>query len=520
LRNAAPPERAWSRDRCVSEEPDKDAAEQGASLDPADWEVLKRSFHAAIDQAIDHLRDIRRQPVWRPTPEAVKARLRVPLPRGAEALDAVAARFAADILPYGTGNLHPRFFGWVHGNANPAGALGEALAGLMNCNVGGRDHVAVYVERQVIEWCKEIFGFPASSSGLLTSGTSMGTVIALAAARAAQAEVDVRKLGMAASPCPLVGYASSEAHSCVAKAFDLLGFGQEALRAVPVDSEFRMSLPLLREKLAADRASGFRPAIVVASAGTVNTGAVDDIAEIARLCRAEGLWLHVDGAFGGLAVLTPEFASRLRAIAEADSIAFDFHKWLHVPYDAGCVLVRDEAAHRAAFANRRDYLAPAKRGLAGGEPWFCDYGPELSRGFRALKVWFTIATHGIDRLAETIARNCRQARELGQAVQGEPDLELLAPVELNIVCFRFLAPGLGAAALDRLNEAIVAELQLNGIAAPSTTRILGRAAIRVALTNHRTTGLDLALLLDAVRELGRSLAASAPAAEHASVGTP
>jgi aromatic-L-amino-acid/L-tryptophan decarboxylase len=485
---------------------------EGETLDPADWDMLKQSFHAAIDQAIDRLRDLREAPVWRPTPDAVKARLEAPLPRRPEALDSVLQRFAADILPFGTGNVHPRFFGWVHGAGNVAGALGEALAALMNCNVGGRDHVAVYVERQIVDWCKAIFSFPAASSGLLTSGTSMGNVIALAAARSARAEIDVPRLGMAALPRPLVGYASSEAHSSVAKAFELLGFGRDALRRVPVDAEFRLSLPDLARIIAADRAEGRHPIAVVASAGTVNTGAIDDIAGIAALCRAEGLWLHVDGAFGGLAVLVPELAPRLSAIAEADSIAFDFHKWLQVPYDSGCVLVKDERAHRAAFADRPDYLAPAKRGLAGGEPWFCEYGPELSRGFRALKVWFTIMTHGIDRLAAVIQRNCRQAERLGRHLSDARDLELLAPVSLNIVCFRFVAPGLDEAALDRLNEAIVAELQLAGIAAPSTTKIRGRTAIRVALTNHRTSDDDLAMLVSAVREIGGELSSVSVAA--------
>jgi aromatic-L-amino-acid/L-tryptophan decarboxylase len=489
-------------------------AAEGDSLDPVDWDGLKRVFHDAVEQAVDRLRDIRDAPVWRPTPDAVKARLEAPLPRAPETLDALLARFAEDMLPYGTGNLHPRFFGWVHGGGNLAGALGEMLAGLMNCNVGGRDHVAVYVERQILGWCKEIFGFPAGASGLLTSGTSMGTVIALAVARNARAEIDLRRRGLAASPRPMLGYASSEAHGSIAKAFELLGFGRDALRQVPVDAGFRLSLPLLAEMVAADRARGCLPAVVIASAGTVNTGAIDDLASLAAFCRAEGLWLHVDAAFGGLAVLTPAFAAPLAAIAGADSLAFDFHKWLQVPYDAGCVLVKDAAAHRAAFAARHDYLAPAERGLAGGEPWFCDYGPELSRGFRALKVWFTIKAHGIDRLAEAIARNCRQAELLGRAVESHADLELLAPVGLNIVCFRFLAPGLGEDALSRLNQTIVAELQLRGIAAPSTTRIRGRTAIRVALTNHRTTTEDLAILVSAVRRLGPELLAAeaAPAA--------
>jgi glutamate/tyrosine decarboxylase-like PLP-dependent enzyme len=357
----------------------------------------------------------------------------------------------------------------------------------------------------VIDWCKEIFGFPATSSGLLTSGTSMATVIALAAARSAQAGADVRRLGLAGLPKRLVGYASSEAHVSVAKAFELLGFGRDALRSVKVDREFRLSVDDLARRVAEDRAEGLAPAIVVASAGTVNTGAIDDLAAIAAFCREQHLWLHVDAALGGFAVLVPAFRARLAAMAEADSIAFDFHKWPQVPYDGGGVLVKDEAAHRGAFSTRRDYLAPAPRGLAGGEPWFSEYGPELSRGFRALKVWFSLKAHGLDGLARVIERNCRQAQHLGRAVAASGDLELLAPVSLNIVCFRFVAAGVPDAGLDRLNEDVVAELQLRGIAVPSTTRIAGRTAIRVALTNHRTADADIGILVDAVRRVAREL---------------
>jgi aromatic-L-amino-acid/L-tryptophan decarboxylase len=478
------------------------------SLDPGDWESARRTFHDAVDHAIDFLRDARDRPVWTETPAAVKESLRAALPHHPQALDDLLAQFARDILPYGTGNTHPRFFGWVHGAGNLAGVLGEMLAAAMNCNVGGRDHVAVYVERQVVEWCKEIFGFPAASSGLLTTGTSMGTVIALAAARDARAGADVRRLGIGAAAKPLVGYASSEAHSCIAKAFDLLGLGQDALRAVPVEADHRLSLARLSAMIAEDRARGLQPFLVIASAGTVNTGAIDDLAGVVALCRDEALWLHVDAAFGGLAVLVPEFRAALAPIARADSVALDFHKWLQVPYDSGAVLIADETAHRAAFAGRRDYLASASRGLAGGEPWYCDLGPELSRGFRALKIWFTIKAYGLDGLAEVIARNCRQAADLARAVAASDDLQLLAPVALNIVCFRYIAGDLPEPERDALNAAIVAELQLRGIAAPSTTRLAGRLAIRVALTNHRTTDEDLAILVRAVRRLGAELRAA------------
>jgi len=475
------------------------------SLDPEDWDATRRSFHAAADCCLEWLRDIRDRPVWQETPAAVKEALAAPLPASGASLDALVDSFRTELLPYATGNLHPRFFGWVHGAGNVAGALGEMLAGFMNSNVAGRDHVAVYVERQVIEWCKSIFGFPEGASGLVTTGTSMASIIALAVARDTKAGADIRRHGLAAAPRPPVFYASREAHGAIAKACALLGLGEAALRQVPVGADFRMSVTDLAAMIAADRAAGFAPAAVIGSAGTVNTGAIDDLAAIAALCRAEGLWLHVDAAFGGLAVLTPEFRDTLAPMREADSIAFDFHKWLQVPYDAGCVLVRDEALHRASFSARREYLAHDGAALAGGDPWFCEYGPEMSRGFRALKVWFTIKAHGIDALAQSIARNCRQARYLGSRIEASRELSLLAPVGLNIVCFRFAPVPAPDASLDTINAAIVAALQPDGIAAPSTTRLGGRLAIRVCLANHRTTTADLDLLVQEVERLGRAL---------------
>jgi glutamate/tyrosine decarboxylase-like PLP-dependent enzyme len=472
------------------------------SLDPKNWDEARRTFHDAVDRCIDWLEDIRSRPVWRETPDNVRAELAAPLDPDAQSLDRLLGIFEEDILPYATGNLHPRFFGWVHGAGTVAGALGEMLAGFMNSNVAGRDHVAVHVERQVIDWCKSLYGLPKSASGLLTSGTSMANVIALAVARDSKAGTDVRGRGL--GDARLTFYASREAHGATAKACALLGLGEGALRRVPVQADFRMDVRELAAMVASDRALGFAPAAVIASAGTVNTGAIDDLGAIAALCRRENLWLHVDAAFGGLAILTPEFREALAPIGQADSIAFDFHKWLQVPYDAGCVLVRDEARHRASFSDRREYLAHDGAALAGGDPWFCEYGPEMSRGFRALKIWFTIRAYGVAALGELVARNCRQARHLGARVGSSRTLELLAPISLNIVCFRYAeAP---ASSLDALNAGIVAALQQSGIAAPSTTRIDGRLAIRVCLTNHRTTTADLDLLADEVERVGRDLA--------------
>jgi glutamate/tyrosine decarboxylase-like PLP-dependent enzyme len=331
-------------------------------------------------------------------------------------------------------------------------------------------------------------------------------------ARHHHAGCDLRAEGLAAVPARLVGYASSEAHSSVARAFELLGLGRNALRRVPVDADYRIDTAELARAIAADRRLGFRPFCVIGTAGTVNTGAIDDLAALADLAAAQGLWLHVDGAFGALAILSPRHRALLAGIERADSLAFDFHKWLHVQYDAGCVLVRRGDLHRDAFSFHAGYLERAARGLAGGAPWPCEFGPELSRGFRALKVWFTLKEHGTRKLGAAIADNCRQAVHLASRVLEEQHLQLMAPVALNIVCFRLRAPGLDQPALDRLNAEIVADLQESGIAAPSTARLPGGLAIRVNLTNHRTTDADLDLLLEAVIACGERRLVGTPAA--------
>jgi aromatic-L-amino-acid/L-tryptophan decarboxylase len=387
------------------------------------------------------------------------------------------------------------------------------LAATMNSNCGGRDHGAVYVERCVVEWCKQMFRFPSTASGLLVSGTSMGTLIALTVARNKMAGWDVRQEGLGAQGQKLRLYASTEAHESIVKAMEVLGLGRACIRRVAVDGEFRIDLVDLQRVIAEDRAAGLQPFCVVGTAGTVNTAAIDDLAGLARIARQEGVWFHADGAFGALAVLSEELRPRLKGLELADSIAFDFHKWMHVPYDAGCVLVRDAEQHWLTFTSRPSYLEGAERGLSGGGRWFCEYGPELSRGFRALKVWFTLKTYGVQALGAAILQNCQQAQFLADRIRREPELELLAEPTLNIVCFRFRSEGASDQELDQLNEHIVSVLQEQGIAAPSTTRLKQRLAIRVNLTNHRTRREDLELLVSSVLQVGReSLRSSAPLA--------
>lgn len=474
-------------------------------LDPEDWIGYRAEAHAMLDAALDLIEGAGERPVWQPVPPAVKAALATPSPQAGLGLAATCAQLRTQILAYATGNTHPRFFGWVHGTGTPGGVIAEMLAAAMNANVGGRDHGAVYVERQVVGWCRDWFSLPATAGGLLTSGTSMATLIGLAVARNRAIGPDARRIGLTSTHATLTAYASSEAHSSVAKALELLGIGSAALRLVPVDADFAMDAAALADRIDADIAAGRLPFAVIATAGTVNTGGIDPIEAIAALCRQRELWLHVDGAFGAVAVLSEALKPRLAGIEQADSIAFDFHKWLHVPYDAGCLLVRDVGLLHAAFSTRPHYLAGAERGLAAGDPWFCELGPELSRGFRALKVWFTVQEHGTRRLGQLIEQNCRQARYLADQIGCRDGLELMAPVPLNIVCFRYRPEAADAAKLDALNADIVTTLQMRGIAAPSTTRIAGSLAIRVNLTNHRTQFSDLDLLLDQVIAIGKEL---------------
>lgn len=451
-----------------------------------------------LDDMVDYLRGIRERPVWRPIPDAVRGALREPVPRGPTALAEVHESFLQHVLPYAVGNAHPGFFGWVHGGGTPVGMLAEMLAGGLNANLGGRDQMPVEVERQVAEWARELFGFPAGASGLFVTGTSMANLLGVLVARTAALGAESRRRGLAASGGgALTAYASAAAHGSVARALDFAGLGSDALRLVGVDGAHRVDVPALERAIAADRTAGRRPFLIVGTAGTVDVGAIDDLDALARIAAREGMHLHVDGACAALAVLVPELAPRLRGIERADSIAFDFHKWGQVPYDAGFFLARERDAQLAAFAAPAAYLRRDTRGLAAGSPWPCDLGPDLSRGFRALKAWFTLKVLGTDALAEAIRGTCRLAQRLAARIEREPRLELLAPVPLNIVCFRHRG-----AEPDALNAAIVRVLHESGLAAPSTTVLDGRLAIRAAIVNHRTEARDIDTLVDAVLRFG------------------
>jgi aromatic-L-amino-acid/L-tryptophan decarboxylase len=451
------------------------------SLDPDDWQRFRELSHRALDEMIDHLSTIEDRPVWQPAPQAVRARFDRPLPRKSRDLAHVLSDFTSHIKPYVTGNTHPLFMGWVHGAGTPVGMLAEMLAAGLNANCGGRNHIGLDVERQLTRWFAEAFGFPRDASGVFVTGTSMANFLGLLIARNEALGQGVRADGLRAAPTQLTAYTSSQAHGCIAQALELSGIGSRNLRLVSVDAAGAMRRDRLEAAIADDRRQGHLPFLVVGTAGTVNTGAMDDLDGIADIAEAQKLWFHVDGAFGALAALSKRLRPLVAGIERAQSIAFDLHKWAHVPYDAGFLLVRDAQAHRRTFAHRAAYLQRAPRGLGAGEVWPCDLGPDLSRGFRALKAWFTLETLGADRIAASIERCCRVAKHLERRLRKLPMFEVVAPVALNIVCFHVRG------ASDKVQEAVVMDLQERGVAAPSLTVLDGRTIIRAAIVNHRTT---------------------------------
>jgi len=464
-------------------------------LDPSDWPAMRAEAHSMLDQMLDHLARLGEGPIWRPMPDSVREQFRAELPRGQGDLGEVNAEFRDRVLPYALGNQHPGFMGWVHGGGTVVGMLAEMLAGGLNANLGGRDHAPMEVERQILCWVRQLFGYPDSASGLFVTGTSLANFIAVLVARTKVLGPDIRRTGLGGITS-LVAYTSTAAHGCVRQAMEMAGLGSDALRLIATDAEGRLDPAVLRRAIAADRGAGLRPFLLIGTAGTVDTGAIDDLDALADIAVAEDVWFHIDGAFGALGILAPELAPRLVGIERSDSLAFDFHKWGQVPYDAGYVLVRDGAMHRATFAAPASYLRRDSRGMAAGTPWPCDYGPDLSRGFRALKTWFTLKVYGTDRLGATIARTCALARLLQSRIEAEPRLELLAPARLNIVCFRLRGPD-----ADAVNAALVVDLQDSGLAAPSTTTIDGKLAIRAAIVNHRTGERDIERLVTATLAL-------------------
>lgn len=474
-------------------------------LDPKDWDELRELGHQMLDDIFRYLQTVREKPAWVEIPNEVKAHFREPVPRAPQDPKAIYEEFLAKILPYPLGNTHPRFWGWVTGTGTPLGMLAEMLAAGMNSNVGGAEHIATYVELQVIDWFKEVFGFPRDSSGILVSGASIANLLGLIVARNVAIGNSVRDTGIQNVEKQLTAYCSVETHSSVQRAMEVMGLGNRALRQIPITADKRIDVNTLEAVILEDKAKGYQPFALIGNAGTTNTGAFDSFSDLADLAERYGLWLHVDGAFGALVNLAPSLRHLTYGIERAHSLAFDMHKWLHIPHEAGCILFKDKYAHHSSFAMQSDYLFHHTKGTSSADIWLGDYGIQLSRSFRALKVWMSIKEHGIERFGDSIKRNVDQANYLKQLIDSAPQLQLLAPVSLNIVCFRYYDASVTDTKLNDLNQMILIELQRSGIAVPSSTIVDGNYAIRVAITNHRSQYTDFDLFIDKVLQVGQDL---------------
>jgi aromatic-L-amino-acid/L-tryptophan decarboxylase len=471
-------------------------------LDPSAGEIRDWG-NSVIQLMADYLGDLRDRPVYRRlSSREIREKLDAALPAKCGDFDELLKVFRETIIPFSRQNAHPRMFGYVQSPGTALAALADLLASTLNANltVWRSAPAPVELERLTIDWIRQILGFNAGAGGLFVSGGSMANLIGIAMARQTKNN----------SPGRLQMYASSETHFSVAKAAALLGIGRENVRSVAVDERFRIRTDDLVAKITADLEAGYVPSCVVANAGTVNTGAVDPLPEIREIADRFQLWMHVDGSYGAFAVLAESARELFAGMEQADSIALDPHKWLYLPVDVGCVVYRDPEIARAAFAHEAEYTRMF--GEEADEAFVCwDYGPELSRRFRALKVWMLLKGVGLDSLGAAIESNLACARYLESMVRASDDFEMVAPVELSIFCFRHVPVQLrtqSPKAIDAFNERLLVALQRDGSSYLSNATLGGRFALRGCVLNYRTTLRDMEILLDDLRRVAKSLTTS------------
>jgi len=475
-----------------------------------DWdsEMWGRAARRAVELAVDVSTGWeRRRPGPEATPDRILQRFREPLPRSPVPFEAIADRLE-EVASLSTFIGHPRWFAYITSSPNPVGVVGDFVTSAINPNIGlwRGGPAATAVEVQSIQWLKELLGYPPEAEGIYTSGGQFANIVAHAVIRDHAAGWDVRRQGMnpGGGAPGLRVYASQEIHYCHQQAAELLGMGTEAVRLVPVDEAYRMRVDALARMIAEDRQRGHRPIAIVATAGTVGTGAVDPIPELLGVARSERLWLHVDGAYGAFAVVAPSAPGSLRAMADADSIACDPHKWLYAPLDAGVTLVRRPGLLAGSFAFHASYLHA--RADPDGRVDLAELGPENSRRARGIKVWMALQAYGLDGYRDMIDRNLLLAAYMQRLVAATPDLVVAAPRELSIVCWRVQPAGVPDDRLDALQVKVIEELERRGVAIVSNARLRdGRTALRACIVNFRTAPADVEAVVQASAEAGRDL---------------
>jgi aromatic-L-amino-acid decarboxylase len=472
---------------------------ESETLDPSNWNEALDVGHLLLEDMVEYLRTVRGRPAWTPLTQEALTSLREPAPCQGTSIAEVFEDFRTNVLPYGLGNIHPRFWGWVIGTGSVAGVFADIAISAMNTNVAGFQSSATHVEDAVVGWIKQLFGFPDSASGAIVDGGSVANLVGIAAGLYAGDRVRIRDLGITASGLRPVFYTSTQTHFSVVRAARLLGVGEAQVRKIGVNKKYQIDTALLIDAVETDLRAGLHPTMIIGHCGTVGVGAFDPLDDLADIAAKFGMWLHVDAAFGGCVVLHEELKERGAGLDRADSLSFDLHKWLHVPIDAACILVRDRQAHTNAFGIDAPYLADLGGGPASDSNHFTNLGLQQSRSARGVKTWLLLKHFGLQRLGEMVYKNVRQAEMLGRMIDEAADFELLAEVQLNIVCFRYLDASLSIDELNELNRRIMRHLHEEGHAIPSPFKIGDEFAIRCAITNHRTTDADLDYLLAAIR---------------------
>ncbi len=478
------------------------------TLDPEDWESMRALGHRMVDDMLTYLQNVRSKPSSHPTEKAIEE-ICVPLTQDGEGEEKIYQVFQNSILPYTRSNVSPRFWGFVVGTGSPYGMLAEMLRAGMNGFQEGFFAEAI-VHKQVISWIIEMIGFPQEAGGVLVSGGSEANFTGLAVARNAIAEVDLKAKGVQGLSRRMTLYCSEETHHCLERSVELLGLGNEALRWIPTDGECRIRLDALRKAIEDDRKKNYHPFCIIGCAGTVNSGAFDDLNALADLAKQENMWFHVDGAFGAWVKLSQTHKHLADGMERADSLAIDLHKWMDMPYSIGCTLVKDRLAHYSTFVygHEAEYLKSALEQREDQLTNPHNLALPLSRNFSSLKAYMLLRAYGKDKYVNLVQQNIDQIYYLADLISKEPEMEVSTPVASNIVCFRYTPEGLTEPEIEKLNRLIYQQLTQSSFAMISDTTIKGKYVLRACNVNHRSQKQDFEFLVNEVKKIGEQITRS------------